>query len=95
MATPPKPDTKLVEGGRRPEWTQGLVNPAVWRASTILFDSVADLRATAPGEKGRLRYGRDGTPTSWALAEALTGLEPGAGGTHLYPSGLAAISTVC
>jgi len=32
-----KAETRLVEAGRRAEWTQGLVNPAVWRASTILF----------------------------------------------------------
>ena len=41
---------------------------------------------------GRLYYGRRGTPTQWALAEALTELEPGAEGTLLYPSGVAAIA---
>jgi cystathionine beta-lyase len=87
-----RPDTRLVEGGRRPEWTQGIVNPAVWRASTVLFDSVAAMRAATPAEEGRLHYGRNGTPTTWALAEALTGLEPGAAGTRLYPSGVAAIA---
>ncbi|HEX2763549.1 MAG TPA: cystathionine beta-lyase [Allosphingosinicella sp.] len=90
---PRRPDTALVEGGRRPEWTQGLVNPAVWRASTVLFDSVAEMRAAYPPEDGRLHYGRNGTPTTWALAEALTDLEPGAGGTRLFPSGVAAIAT--
>jgi cystathionine beta-lyase len=85
-------DTRLVEGGRRKEWTQGIVNPPVWRASTILFDSVEQMRAAYPPEDGRLQYGRNGTPTQWALAEALTGLEPGAAGTRLFPSGVAAIS---
>jgi cystathionine beta-lyase len=33
-----------------------------------------------------------GTATHWALAEALTQLEPGASGTILYPTGLAAIT---
>lgn len=88
-----RPNTILVEGGRRPEWTQGVVNPAVWRASTVLFDSVADMRAAWPPEDGRLHYGRNGTPTSWALAQALTELEPGAAGTRLFPSGVAAIAT--
>src|SRR5262249_53243556 len=37
-------------------------------------------------------YGRRGTPTQWALAEALTELEPGAEGTMLFPSGVAAIT---
>jgi cystathionine beta-lyase len=87
----PRPDTRLVEAGRRREWTQGIVNPPVWRASTILFDSVADLRAAVP-KPGLLHYGRNGTPTTWALAEALTELEPGAAGTQLFPSGVAAIA---
>ena len=87
------PATRLVTGGRRPEWPQGIVNPAVWRASTVLFDSVAELRAAGGGNAdGELYYGRRGTPTQWALAEALTALEPGAAGTMLYPSGVAAVA---
>jgi len=85
-----KIETRLVEAGRRAEWTQGMVNPAVWRASTILFDSVADLNASNPPRDGVLHYGRNGTPTTWALCEALTELEPGAEMTRLYPSGAAA-----
>jgi len=84
--------TRLVEAGRRAEWTQGLVNPAVWRASTILFDSVAEMKAAYPPTDGTLHYGRNGTPTSWALCEALTELEPGAAMTRLYPSGSAAVA---
>jgi cystathionine beta-lyase len=87
-----KPTTQLVEGGRRPEWRGRLVNVPVERASTILFDSVDDLYASKPG-LGSYRYGLQGTATQWALAEALTTLEPGAAGTVLYPSGLAAITT--
>jgi cysteine-S-conjugate beta-lyase len=86
-----RPDTQLVHGGRRKEWRGRLVNPPVHRASTILFDSVAELRAAAP-EFGKPYYGLHGTPTQWALAEALTGLEPGAAGTMLYSSGLAAVA---
>jgi cystathionine beta-lyase len=88
---PEHPDTKLVQAGRRKEWTAGIVNPPVWRASTILFDTVADLRAGVP-EDGKLFYGRQGTPTQWSFAEALTELEPGAAGTRLFPSGVAAIN---
>jgi cystathionine beta-lyase len=87
-----KPGTRLVEAGRRKEWTAGIVNPPVWRASTILFDSVADLRAAVKAPDAGLYYGRRGTPTQWSLAEALTELEPGAAGTVLYPSGVAAVS---
>ncbi|HEX9963661.1 MAG TPA: cystathionine beta-lyase [Allosphingosinicella sp.] len=86
-----RPDTKLVHGGRRKEWRGRIVNPPVHRASTILFDSVAELRSAAP-EFGVPYYGLHGTPTQWALAEALTELEPGAAGTMLYPSGLAAVT---
>ena len=85
-------ETRLVEAGRREEWTNGLVSPAIWRASTILFDSVAEMEAASPPREGRLHYGRNGTPTSWALCEALTELEPGAALTLLYPSGAAAVA---
>ena len=85
--------TRIVGAGRRPEWTQGIVNTPVWRASTILYDSVADLRVAAGRDTHhRLFYGRRGTPTQWSLADALTALEPGAEGTFLCPSGVAAIA---
>lgn len=96
--TPLDPATRLVSAGRRPEWTRmperpgAIVNPPVWRASTILFDNVAHLRAAGRDTHERLFYGRRGTPTAWALADALTEMEPGAAGTMLYPSGVAAIA---
>src|SRR3546814_7765052 len=77
-----RPATKLVQGGRRPEWTGdprlggGVVNPPVWRASTVLYDSIADLKTRGAATHDRLYYGRRGTPTVWALADALTGMEP-------------------
>lgn len=90
---PRKPATRIVTGGRRKEWIGPTVNPPVWRASTILYDDVASLKAgNAINEDGRFFYGRRGTPTQWSLAEALTELEPGAAGTMLYPSGVAAVS---
>ncbi|WP_253201107.1 cystathionine beta-lyase [Sphingomonas quercus] len=88
-----RPLTRLAGAGRRPEWTGGVVNPPVWRASTILFDDCADLDAKSSRNRdGELYYGRRGTPTQWALADALTELEPGAAGTMLYPSGVAAVA---
>ena len=42
-------DTRLVTGGRRKEWRGKLVNPPVDRGSTILFDTVAEMRAAKPG----------------------------------------------
>ncbi|HLO20887.1 MAG TPA: cystathionine beta-lyase [Sphingomicrobium sp.] len=86
-----RPRTKLVEGGRRKEWCGRLVNPPIERASTILFDSVEQLRSTRASH-GTYNYGLQGTATQWALAEALSALEPGAAGTALYSSGLAAIT---
>ena len=94
-----KPLTQLVQAGRKPEWTGmpgqpgGIVSPPVWRASTILYDDVAHLRqAAASSTHERLFYGRKGTPTAWSLADALTEMEPGAEGTMLFPSGVAAIA---
>lgn len=87
------PLTRLVRGGRRPEWTGPVVNPPVWRASTHLYASEADRKAaTGSNADGRFFYGRRGAPTQWALADALTAIEPGAHGTVLYPSGVAAIA---
>lgn len=87
--------TKLVGAGRRKEWTGAVVNPPVWRASTHLYEDTAAL-AEGPrhNEDGRFFYGRRGAPTQWALCDALTQIEPGAAGTVLYPSGVAAIAGV-
>lgn len=90
---PKKPATKVVAGGRSKALTGPVVNAPVWRASTHLYDDVAALEAgKATNEDGRFFYGRRGSPTQWSLSEALTDLEPGAYGTLLYPSGVAAIS---
>jgi cysteine-S-conjugate beta-lyase len=90
---PKRPATQVVQGGRRKEWTAGIVNTPVWRASTILYESVADLkRGVQSNEDGKLFYGRRGTPTQWSLADALTQMEPGAAGTMLYPSGVAGVA---
>lgn len=89
-------DTKLVEAGRARDYThsgaRGVVNPPVWRASTVLFDSLAELDASIRRPDDGLNYGRRGTPTQWALCDALTDLDPGAAGTKLFPSGVAALA---
>jgi cystathionine beta-lyase len=89
-----KPATKVTHAGRRTEWTGAVVNPPVWRASTHIYADSADLAKGRPNADGAFYYGRRGAPTQWALADALTALEPGAAGTVLYPSGVAAISGV-
>ncbi len=91
----PRGATTIVQGGRRKEWTGGgkVVNPPVWRASTILHDDTAALKdGIKTNADGNWFYGRRGTPTQWALAEALTALDPSAAGTMLYPSGAAAVA---
>lgn len=95
------PATRIVSAGRRAEWTGtpaepgAVVNPPVWRASTHLFPNVAALReAGRHNEDGRFYYGRRGAPSQWALADALTELEPGAFGTMIYPAGEAAVAGV-
>jgi cystathionine beta-lyase len=83
--------TKLATGGRRREWTGKLVNAPVDRGSTVVFDSVAEMRAATPG-LGSHYYGLHGWPTQWVLADALTEIEPGAAGTVLVETGLAAVT---
>lgn len=85
--------TRAVLAGRREEWTGRVVNPPIWRGSTHLYESEAErVECLKYNEDGRFHYGRRGSPTQWALAEALTELEPGADGTMLYPSGTAALA---
>ena len=85
-------DTKIVNAGRQRKWTNGVVNPSVQRASTVVFDSVKEMKqATKDRANQVLFYGRRGTQTSFAFADAMTELEGGAG-CALYPSGTAAIT---
>ncbi|MEO5774065.1 MAG: cystathionine beta-lyase [Sphingomicrobium sp.] len=87
-----RPDTRLVQAGRRKEWTGSLVNVPVERTSTMIFGDVAEMDQAYPPKDGRPSYGRNGARTHWSLAEALTELEPGAAGTKLFPSGAGAVA---
>ena len=87
-----KKDTELVTSGRKPEDHGGIVNPPVYHASTVLFPTVAALRAAIKKPFEGVYYGRIGTPTSAAFEEALSALEGGYRAVTL-PSGLAAITT--
>ena len=88
-----KRQTKLVSAGRNKKWTKGGVNPPVQRASTIVFDNVADKQnATANRMNKTLFYGRRGTHTHFAFQEAMAEIEGGAG-CALYPCGTAAITS--
>jgi len=83
--------TRIITNGRGEDY--GIVNPPVYRASTVLFPTVEDLeKASLPGHDRRFTYGRNGTPTIWALEDAIIDLEDGHACT-LLSSGLAAITT--
>jgi len=87
-----KEDTLIASVGRNKDYTHGAVNTPVYHASTLLFDTVKDMKkANAKLHTGGLSYGRRGNPTTYALSEAMCELE-GADGCFLYPSGLAAIT---
>ena len=43
-----RPDTKIVHGGRRNEWLQGMVNVPVSRTSTVLFEDIVSMEAAYP-----------------------------------------------
>lgn len=83
-------ETRLVTGGREPRFLHGFINPPVVRGSTVLYPTAEDIRA----DRGEFQYGRQGTPSSKALCDALATLEGSrCAGVSLVPSGLAAIST--
>ncbi len=87
-----RPDTFLAHGIGDPHAQGGMVNPAVHRASTVMFRDMADMesreRQLNEGENV-LWYGRKGTPTSFTLAKTLATLE-GGHGSLMASSGLAA-----
>ena len=80
--------TRLVAAGRGKDITGPFVNPPVVHASTVLFDSIAEMHSG----RARYTYARRGTPTMEALEGAIAEFECAAG-TVLCPSGLNAIST--
>ena len=82
--------TALIHHAYEPPSGFGAVPPGVHKASTVLFASVAALRARDWRSKNGYTYGLHGTPTTFTLEERLATLE---GGAHcvLAPSGLAAI----
>ena len=88
-----KDDTTIVHAGRKPFDNHGIVNPPVYHASTVLFPTVEaweDARERRD-EPGTVVYGRRGTPTTFALQDAMADLE-GADRCLAVPSGMAAIA---
>ncbi len=88
-----KKDTRLVSAGRSHKYTDKRVNPPVARASTIVFDSLADKSHSEKHKYNNVEnYGRTGTDTTFAFKEALCELE-GAADCYVFPCGTAAITS--
>jgi cystathionine beta-lyase len=90
---PQRPGTRLVTAGRDRTKSFDYVNPPLVRGSTVLHDSVADMKARSKarlaGDDDVATYGVYGTPTHQAFYAALNALEGGHRSWAL-PSGLAA-----
>ena len=85
-----KRDTITTHAGRDPRRFDGVVNTPVFRASTVLFPDMESYQGRDPDDYKIMRYGIYGTPTTFALEEAVAQLEGGYAAVAL-PSGLAAI----
>lgn len=86
-----KEDTIIAHAGRDPAGNHGIVNPPVYHASTILFPSVAAMEQSGKTPYDGIRYGRYGTPTTFAFEEAVAALD-GADRAVQLSSGQAAIA---
>ena len=91
--TGPRRSTSLIHHAYQPPAGFAAVQPAVHKASTVLFADTAALRARDWKEKTGYTYGLHGTPTTFTLEERIATLEGGLQ-TLLVPSGLAAIALV-
>ena len=89
----PPSSTSLIAHPYRPPAGFVGVQPAVHKASTIVFPSMSAVRARKWKEKIGYTYGLHGTPTTFTLEERMATLEGGVQ-TLLVPSGLASISIV-
>jgi len=86
-----KKDTLLARSGRDPARYQGMVNTPVFRTSTVIFPDRATYEARGGDDYKKVRYGLNGTPTTFAFEEAVAQMEGGHAAVAL-PSGLAAIA---
>jgi len=81
--------TEVAHLGRAPRRHMGAVNTPVYRASTILFENVADLEQAAKGQYPGVSYGLHGLPTVTDFQAAVATLEGGHAALAV-PSGLTA-----
>ena len=83
------PSTLVGHLGRSPRKWMGAVNTPVFRASTILFPTVEELKLAAVRKHPGLSYGLHGVPTVSDFQAAMTALEGGHAALAV-PSGLTA-----
>jgi cystathionine beta-lyase len=86
-----KKDTLLTHVGRDPARYDGMVNTPVFRTSTVIHPNLASYERRPPEGEKIVRYGRYGTPTTFALEEAVAQMEGGFRAAAV-PSGLAGIT---
>jgi cystathionine beta-lyase len=86
-----KKDTLLTHIGRDPARYEGMVNTPVFRTSTVIHPNLASYEKRPPEGEKTVRYGRYGTPTTFALEDAVARMEGGFRAAAV-PSGLAAIA---
>lgn len=86
-------ETALIHKGRpdgkTPVWP--VVNEPVYRTSTVLYETAADMKGAAQRAYGNPYYGRRGTPTKHQFEDMVSALE---GGSHVLATscGLSAIT---
>ena len=68
-------DTRLVHAGSQPKHQKGVINPPVYRASTVIFPTVKAMKDAEKIKFDTTFYGVHGTPTTFALEEAMTEIE--------------------
>ena len=85
--------TALIHHPYQPPAGFQAVNPGVHKASTVIFENTAALKARQWKEKTGYTYGLHGTPSSFTLEARIAALEGGRD-TLLAPSGLAAIALI-
>ena len=92
MAKAPRKDrTILTHAGNDPEANRGVVNPPIYRASTVLYPTVREMQERGRQKFDTVYYGRYGTPTTFALESAVAELEE-ADRAVILPSGLGAVA---
>ena len=92
-ASPLHDETRLAHLGNDPHRHHGIVNPPVYHASTILYPTYEAFKRRYEGDRRytSVTYGLHGTPTTFALADAVAAIEGGHKAV-VVSSGMAAIA---